>query len=143
MFLSIFCVPEVILGRQWEAVHNKHGFSQQCSSSEAVNRSIMEVIRMHIGIKVHNQWDFDLSSIEIAFRSSLHSSIGISPYYALFRRKVITHASSYPLLRKLTAINDGVIKVVSQADHMKIIDETIIKCLKKVLAKILNYIIEN
>ena len=145
--LSVFGCPEVVVsdnGRQFTSNDfsqflNKYSIqhmktplhSPQCNASERVNRSIVEAIRAHIGDGNQNEWDTHLPEISTALRSALHSSIGISPYYALFGRKMIVHGSSYPILKKLNDIDDCETEVVSKSDQMKIISDSIVKNLNK------------
>ena len=41
------------------------------------------------------------------------------------------HGSAYPLIRKLSSLNDGEINIISKPDEMKMIDKSIIKSLNK------------
>ena len=36
-------------------------------------------------------WDINITEIECALRSSVHASMGVSPYFALFGQNMIIH----------------------------------------------------
>ncbi|KAH8269865.1 hypothetical protein KR026_006202, partial [Drosophila bipectinata] len=44
--------------------------------------------------------------ISCALRSSIHSSLGTSPYYMAFGQHMVTSGSTYSLLRRLNLLND-------------------------------------
>lgn len=105
-------------------------YAPQSNASERVNRSILAAIRSYI---VDNQitWDENICHINQSVRSSVHSSIGISPYFALFGRNMISHGSAYNILRNLENLNDGEIEIVNSPDHVKLINDSVLKNLEK------------
>lgn len=113
----VFGVPEIILsdnGSQFRA--NEFNafltalgishiytavYSPQSNSSERVNRSILAAIRSYLK-QDQRLWDQNLSAISCSLRNSLHQSIRCSPYKAVFGFEMITHGSSYALLKSST-----------------------------------------
>lgn len=81
-------------------------YSPQANASERVNRSINEALRAFIQ-NDQRDWDKFLSSINSSLRSSIHQSIGKSPYYVVFGQNMIGHADDYKLLRNLNMMTDG------------------------------------
>lgn len=81
-------------------------YAPQYNASERVNRCINEALRSYIR-KDQREWDEYLSSINSALRSSIHQSIGISPYYVVFGQNMISHGKDHKLLRNLTILSDG------------------------------------
>lgn len=81
-------------------------YSPQSNASERVNRSIIAAIRSYLK-KDHREWDANISFISCALRNSTHSSIGISPYHALYGFNMITHGSSFQLLKSLNSLEDA------------------------------------
>jgi len=55
-------------------------------------------------------WDEYLNRICCSLRSSVHASIGTSPYYMVFGQHMITSGSTYSLLRKLNLLDDRSLK---------------------------------
>lgn len=98
--------------------------SPQANASERVNQTILSGIRSYIQ---NNQarWDEKLSKIECSLRSTIHSSIGTSPYFALTGYQMITHADAYKILRKLNALEDGETLILPDSDKLKIIHRKI------------------
>lgn len=147
---SIFGVPESLHsdnGRQFISKEMKEFceryavrqiftgvYAPQSNASERVNRSIVAAIRSYINGD-HSTWDDQLHSIALSLRSSVHSAIKMSPFYALFGRQMVIHGSSYPILHKLNAVNDGEIEILSKPDTMKLIDESVVRNLKKAYDK--------
>ncbi|XP_037827126.1 uncharacterized protein LOC119615120, partial [Lucilia sericata] len=80
-------------------------YSPQSNASERVNRSLIAGIRAYLK-KDQRVWDENLTAISCALRNSYHQSIGCSPYHALFGFDMVTHASSYSLLRNLQLLNE-------------------------------------
>lgn len=92
-----FGVPEVIHsenGKQfvskefWKMLdtyritHMKTAFySPQSNASEMVNQSVLNAIRSCLD-KDHTNLDINLSSIEIALRTSVQAATGVSPFFA-------------------------------------------------------------
>ena len=118
----LFGVPEWVISdngsqfrsTQFAAFLTKYGvkhmltaiYSPQSNSSERVNRSIIAAIRSYLA-KDQRLWDSHLSEIAVALRSSLHSSLGHSPYYVLLGQQMVTHGDTYALLRKLDLEEEG------------------------------------
>lgn len=80
-------------------------YAPQANQSERVNQSILSAIRSYLKDD-QRDWDQNLSAIECALRSAVHSSTGMSPYFALFGNNMITHGSVYRLARQLEELND-------------------------------------
>lgn len=80
-------------------------YSPQANASERVNRSLIAGIRAFLKDD-HRQWDENLSSISCALRNSIHQTINCSPYHALFGFDMVTHASTYGLLRNFQLLNE-------------------------------------
>lgn len=93
-------------------------YSPQANASERVNRSIISGIRAYLKGE-HNLWDQHISSISCSLRNSFHQSIKMSPYRALFGLEMITHGSSYDLLRKLRLLDEPV--QISREDELQFI----------------------
>lgn len=86
--------------------HNRTAlYSPQANASERVNQSVLSAIRSYLG---ENQmdWDSHLSEIEYSLRSSVHTTIGITPYFALFGSNMIGHGSVYKLARQLQLLEE-------------------------------------
>ncbi|XP_060665554.1 uncharacterized protein K02A2.6-like [Drosophila nasuta] len=88
------------VNQMFTAVH-----SPQANASERVNRSVISGIRAYLRPD-QKDWDESLSKICSALRSSVHSSIGTSPYCMAFGQHMITSGSTYALLRKLNMLDD-------------------------------------
>jgi len=79
--------------------HVKTGlYSPQANAAERVNRSVLQILRETIAT------DQRISRIECALRNSLHESIGMEPYYAMFGTRMVTYGTAYSILRKLGGI---------------------------------------
>ena len=61
--------------------------------------------------KDQRAWYENIADIECALRSSIHSSTGVSPYFALFGHNMVTHASAYEVLRKKPWLKSRIVKV--------------------------------
>lgn len=136
----VFGVPEVVHsdnGKQFVSVlfqeflakygvrHAKTAFySPQAHASERVNRSILQIIRSYIG-KSQKNWDLHLSDAAFALRSVFHSTIGMSPYYAIFGLPMMQHGSSYDVMRKLSAVKDANFVVEVKSDKHQLIRDFI------------------
>lgn len=94
-------------------------YSPQSNASERVNRSLIAGIRAYLS-KDHTLWDQHLSAISCALRNSHHQSIGMSPYHALFGFNMITHGSSYQLLKRLNLLDEPC-ATLPRDDHMQVI----------------------
>jgi hypothetical protein len=118
----IFGVPEKLLtdnGSQFtchkfENFLSKYGvkhmltafYAPQANASERVNRSLLAGVRAYIK-QDQRKWDENLSAITCALRASFHQSINNTPYFLTFGQQMITHGSTYELLRKINLLNDG------------------------------------
>lgn len=98
----------------YTAVH-----SPQANASERVNRSVLSAIRAYIKHDQSN-WDEYLSSISCSLRSSLHASIGTSPYYMTFGQHMITNGNTFALLRKLDMLDDRAVNF-NREDSLNIV----------------------
>ena len=135
----LFGVPEFVhtdngtqfVGRSFEAFLVKYGikhhynplYSPQCNASERLNRTLIESIRAYVKSD-HCNWDQQLTSIGISMRSSIHSSIGMTPFCAVFGTNMVTHASAYPILRKLDCLNDSE-EVLTKQDQRSLMNDKI------------------
>lgn len=104
-------------------------YSPQSNASERVNRSIIAGIRAYLKTD-HRQWDEKLSIISCALRNSYHQSTKCSPYHALFGFNMVTHASSYDLLRKLSLLDEPS-TTINRDDQLQLIRQDIRKCIKQ------------
>lgn len=73
-------------------------YSHQSNSSERVNQSILAAIRAYLE-KDHRDWDLYLTEIECSLRSSVHSAIGMTPFFALFGFEMYTNGADYKLAK--------------------------------------------
>lgn len=96
----------------------------QSNASERVNQTVLSSIRSYIQTD-QSRWDENLSKIECSLRSTIHSSTGATPYYALTGYNMITHAQAYDILRKLGSIEDGENLILPKASHMQLIHQKI------------------
>lgn len=80
-------------------------YSPQSNASERVNRSVIAAIRAFLK-KDHSRWDEHLSAISCSLRNAYHQAIKMSPYHALFGINMITHGSSYDVLKKLKLLDE-------------------------------------
>lgn len=108
-------------------------YSPQSNASERVNRSLIAGIRAYLKSD-HRLWDERLSEISCALRNSYHQSIKCSPFHALFGFDMVTHATSYELLRKLQLLNEPTAKI-SRDDNLQLIRQDIQKCIKQAQEK--------
>lgn len=138
---NIFSTPETILSDNGTEFTSKNfktfletsgvkllptaKYSPQGNSSERVNRSIIESIRCYI--KEHSDWDEYISDIACALRSAIHQTIQTTPYEALFGHPMVQHGQDYELLRKLQALNQADLEVLSKSDHLQIIQKSLMK----------------
>jgi len=72
---------------------------------QRVNRSVISGIRAYVRSD-QKDWDENLSRMSCALRSSVHSSIGTSPYYMVYGQHMVTSGATYSLLRKLNLLDD-------------------------------------
>lgn len=98
-------------------------YSPQSNAAERVNRSLLAAVRSYLK---HDQteWDAHLTSISCSLRSSVHQSIGCSPYRALFGLDMITHAADYKLLKSLSLLEEPVVPI-SHSDNLALLRKDI------------------
>lgn len=99
------------------------------NASERVNRSILAAIRAYIQDK-HQAWDLHLPAIGSSLRTSVHQSIGVDPYYALFGYHMVQHGSTYPLLKQLQQLETGDVILLPPEDRLTLIRSRIKENLK-------------
>lgn len=104
-------------------------YSPQSNASERVNRSLIAGIRAFLK-KDHKLWDENLSSICCALRNSYHQSLHVSPYRAVFGFNMITHGSSYTLLKKLQLLDEPS-ATVSRDDQLQTVRYDLRKHIKE------------
>lgn len=105
---------------KYSVCHIKTGlYSPQANASERCNREIVTKIRHFLKSDVnHRQWDREIPTILSVIRSDYHTSIGCSPYYALFGQNMIQHASTYNKLQKLGCLRDDNIDFQENSDKL-------------------------
>jgi len=77
----------------------RHLNPYEANASERVNRSVISGIRSYV-CPNQNDWDESLNKIFCALRSSVHSSIGTTPYYLASGQHMVTDGPTYCLLRR-------------------------------------------
>lgn len=141
----IYGTPETLLsdnGSQFKAnefnlfltglgVHHTYTaiYSPQSNASERVNRSILAGIRSYLK-KDQTLWDKNLSYISCALRNSVHQTIQCSPYYAVFGQEMVTHGSTYSLLRNLHLLSEPSINL-GRDDQLQLLHQDIRKHIDK------------
>ncbi|XP_061389100.1 uncharacterized protein K02A2.6-like [Musca vetustissima] len=108
-------------------------YSPQSNASERVNRSLIAGIRAFLK-NDHKQWDQNLTAISCALRNSVHQAIKCSPYHALYGFDMVTHASSYELMRKLRLLNEPTMNL-QRDDHLQLIRQNLRKHIKEAYEK--------
>lgn len=108
-------------------------YSPQSNASERVNRSIISGIRSYLK-KDQTLWDKNLSFISCALRNAFHQTIQGSPYQAVFGQEMVTHGSSYNLLRNLNVFNEPCVKL-SRDDKLQLIRNDIQKHIDRAFEK--------
>lgn len=66
-----------------------------------------------------------------ALRSSVHSSIGTTPYRAVFGQQMLQHASMYKVLRDMNSLSNVDITIEDKSDKLKQLRENIKNNLRK------------
>ncbi|KAL7726635.1 hypothetical protein ACLKA6_010500 [Drosophila palustris] len=94
-------------------------YSPQANASERVNQSVIAAIRTHVGAD-QTTWDEKLPEIQAALCSAIHSSIGVSPYFAMFGQNMFLHGSDYAVARKLGALEDAEIAPLARSEKQQI-----------------------
>lgn len=69
-------------------------YSPQSNASERVNQSVLAAIRAYLNDD-HRDWDLYLSEIECALRTSVHSTTGVTPFFALFGFHMFSSGNDY------------------------------------------------
>ena len=142
---EIFCVygiPESIhtdngkqfVSKEFQALLQKYGIrhirtaihAPQSNASERLNQSILAAIRSYIK-EDHTEWDKNLPEITTALRSSMHESIGTTPYLAVFGHRRFGHGNEYKLARELEVLEDGEFNVLDAAARRCILNEEVKK----------------
>lgn len=103
-------------------------YSPQANASERVNRSLIAGIRAYLKGD-HTRWDENLSAVSCSLRNSIHQSINTSPYHVLFGFDMITHGTSYTLLKNLNLLDEPSYKL-SKDDNLQLIRKDIQKHIK-------------
>lgn len=104
-------------------------YSPQSNASERVNRSIITAIRAYLR-NDHRDWDTNISSISCALRNSFHQSIGLTPYHAIYGFDMITHGTSYKLLKSLNCLEESAI-FIDNDDKLSLLRKQITENLRK------------
>lgn len=145
---NIFGTPESVMsdngsqfvGRQFQSFLGSYGirhiktglYAPQSNASERVNRSIISSIRTYLSeTDSHSKWNINLPNIMSALRSAVHSSIGTTPYQAVFGQQMIQHASLYRVLKDLNAVCDTEITVAHKIEKQATLREKIKSNLEK------------
>ncbi|KAL7725211.1 hypothetical protein ACLKA6_018700 [Drosophila palustris] len=93
-------------------------YSPQANAYERVNQSVIAAIRTHIGAD-QTTWDEKLPEIQAALCSAIHSSNGVSPYFALFGQNMFLHGNDYAVARRLGALEDAAIAPLARSEKHK------------------------
>ena len=109
-------------------------YSPQANAAERVNQSILSAIRAYLKTD-HRDWDLYLPEIECALRTSVHSSTGVTPFFALYGFNRYSHGSDYNLARKLNSLEDNELRVLDPKDRLELIREKIKQNLNKAYEK--------
>lgn len=141
----LYGVPEIMISdngsqfrsNEFNAFLTKYGiqhlytalYSPQSNASERVNRSIIAAIRAYLK-KDHREWDVNISAISCALRNSAHSAIGISPYHALYGFDMVTHSSTYKLLKNIYSLGESDVNI-KRDDKLAILRENVGSNMKK------------
>mgnify|MGYP003483759657 FL=1 len=99
-------------------------YAPQSNASERANQSVLAGIRAYLEGD-HRDWDTHLSEIECSLRSSMHEAIGTSPYFALFGQQMYNSGPDYELARKLQALGDAEIDILTRKDNLQLIRQSI------------------
>lgn len=105
-------------------------YAPHSNAAERVNRSILQMIRSYVGTD-QRDWDQHLSDVAFALRSTMHSSINVSPYYAVFGMNMIQHATAYDILRKIEPLKNSDLVLGETSDKMQLIRYKIFENLEK------------
>jgi len=80
---------------------------------------VLAAIRVNIQDD-HTRWDEYLADIQASLRSSIYSSTGTSPYFAMFQQHMFTNGKDYSLARKLNALNDTEIAQLLRSERQQL-----------------------
>lgn len=124
----VFGTPETILSdngvqfvsKEFQSLLARYGVQQICTgthapqanAAERVNRSILSAVRSYVENDQTN-WDIHLSAIASSLRNSVHTTLGCSPYFAVFGNHMVQHAGIYNILRNLESLPSGEIEVIA------------------------------
>lgn len=145
---NIFGTPESIMsdngsqfvGKQFQSFLELRGirhlrtglYAPQSNASERVNRSVISSIRAYLSESdCHSKWNQYLPEILSALRSAIHSSIGTTPYQAVFGQQMIQHASMYRLLKDLGSLSNTDITLITKVEKQAELREKIRMNLEK------------
>lgn len=99
-------------------------YSPQSNAAERVNQSVLNAIRAYLK-EDHRDWDLYLSEIECSLRTSIHSTIGVTPFFALFGFQMFSNGCDYKLARKLGSLTDHEILGLPASEKLEIIRQKI------------------
>lgn len=119
----------------YKITHMKTAFySPQSNAAERVNQSVLNAIRAYLA-EDHREWDLYLSEIECALRTSVHSAIGVTPFFALFGFHMFSNGCDYKLARKLKSLSDHEINSLKNNEKLELIREKIKENMHKAYEK--------
>ncbi|GBP15281.1 Gypsy retrotransposon integrase-like protein 1 [Eumeta japonica] len=95
-------------------------YASQANASERVNQSVLAAVRSQLQDN-QSEWDKHLSEIVFSLRSSLQSSIGVTPYFDLFGVNMTAHGSVYGLARKLKSLEDPELHVITHSEKLSLL----------------------
>ena len=144
-FIHLFGIPEKLIsdngpqfisktfGSFLSKLNIRHIFtakySPQANASERLIRTLLAAIRAYLPSDQTN-WDLHLHEIGCALRSALHSSIGTSPFRALFGRHMITDGAQYELMRELECLGENDVELITPETNFEKIKSEVLQCLK-------------
>ena len=117
--------------KSYQITHIKTAFySPQSNAAERVNQSILSSIRAYMKTD-HRDWDLYLPEIECALRTSIHTSTGVTPFFALFGHNMFSSGNDYNLARKLSSLDDSELRLLDPKDRLALIRDKIKQNLDK------------
>ena len=87
--------------------------------TERTNRTLEDMLRMYVD-KKQNSWDKWLHMIEFAYNDHLHSSIGVSSFYALYGQECRTPISLSTSNTRFESINDMIREMKEIKESLKL-----------------------
>jgi hypothetical protein len=87
--------------------------------TERTNRTLEDMLRMYVGKKQHS-WVKWLYLVEFAYNEKLHSSIGVSPFFALYGQECRTPISLSTPNLKFESINQMVREMNEVIESVKV-----------------------